>query len=186
MFSNIISVVSLLLSTSAVGYTALVARQVSRHEVTSEIISEYYSSLRALTEVQLREWRLAHIFEVADNYEAISAMLRKVAPKHDDRQARTALALNERAVALTIFGIYEYIVYQLMMAKNARDKTRVRFLSEAAEYFTGRLLPNPRLQYLWSHSGGNLECEFEKDVRDHYQQNVVISPQTWDASGPYA
>lgn len=185
MFSDIVSLVSLAVSTAAVTYTAIVARQVSRHEVTSEIINEYYSSLRALTEVQLREWRLAHIFEVAENYETISATLRDVAPDVKDHEKRVALALNERAVALTIFGIYEYIVYQLAAAVHAGDKMRARFLREAAEYFTGRLLPNPRLQYLWSSKGGNLECEFEEAVRDHYKQCVTISPKTWDAKGPY-
>lgn len=185
MFSSIISVVSLAVSAIAVIYAAKVARQVSRHEVTTGIISEYYSSLRALTEVQLREWRLAHIFEVAENYVAISAMLQEVAPEQTDREARVALALNERAVALTIFGIYEYVVYQLTAAKEAGDQARAGFLSEAADYFTGRLLPNPRLRYLWSHGGGNLECEFEEAIRNHYHQNVAVSPKTWDACGPY-
>ena len=185
MLSNIVSLISLIVSVVAVTYTARVSRQVSEHEVTAQIISEYYSCVRALTEVQLREWRLAHIFEVAENYTAISAKLKAVAPKPADREALMALELNERAVALTIFGIYEYVVYQLAAAETAHSKSRAKFLTEAAEYFSGRLLPNPRLQYLWSHNGGNLECEFEKMLREHYQQHVEVSPKSWDASGPY-
>jgi flagellin-specific chaperone FliS len=185
VFSNIVSLISLAVSAVAVTYTARVSRQVSEHEVTAEIISEYYSCVRALTEVQLREWRLAHIFEVAENYTAVSTKLKEVAPSPANREARIALELNERAIALTIFGIYEYVVYQLEAAKHAKAKNRTKFLLEAAEYFSGRLLPNPRLQYLWSNSGGNLECEFERLLREHYEQNVKVSPKAWDAIGPY-
>jgi hypothetical protein len=172
-----------MMSVTTATYAVVAARKVSHREVTATIIAEFYSSLRELTQIQLDEWRLAHLFEVAENYEAAVQSLRDVAPP--DAVTTTELRIKERAAALTIFGLYEHVVYQLNEAGRAGDKLRKAFLVDAADYFTSRLLQNPRLLYLWSLNGGNLECEFEIETREHHRTHIRPDPEKWDRTGPY-
>jgi hypothetical protein len=179
-----LSIVALVVSIGSAVYAAVVSRHVSNREVTSTVIADFYAAMRDLTVLQMQEWRLAHLFEVSENYEHVVEPLRRVAP---DRAAPAAveLRLKERAAALTIFGLYEHTIYQLHKAEDDGDDARTEFLQDAAGYLTQRLLPNPRLRYLWSKEGGNLECEFEPAARDHYQANVPTLPYSWDDRGPY-
>jgi hypothetical protein len=181
---NMLSVISLLLSIGTATYAVIAARKVSHREVTAAVIADFYSSMRSLTEIQLQEWRLAHLFEVADNYKSVVASLRRVAPPAGDVEA-VELQLKERAAALTVFGLYEHVVYQFNEATRAGDHLRTVFLNDAACYFTERLLRNPRLMYLWSRNGGNLECEFEAETRAHYRSKIEVSSGAWDEIGPY-
>lgn len=178
-----LSVVALAVSIGTAIYTAIVSRHVSNREVTSTVIADFYSTMRDLTVLQMQEWRLAHLFEVSENYGQVVEPLREVAPD-GSALAAVELRLKERAAALTIFGLYEHTIYQLGKAEDDRDSVRTEFLRDAADYFTQRLLPNPRLRYLWSKDGGNLECEFEDAARAHYEANVAMA-LSWDDTGPY-
>ena len=179
-----LSIVALVVSIGSVVYAVAASRHVSNREVTSTVIADFYAAMRDLTVLQMQEWRLAHLFEVSENYEHVAEPLRRVAP---DRSSTTAveLRLKERAAALTIFGLYEHTIYQMGKSEDDGDEARAEFLQEAASYLTQRLLPNPRLRYLWSKEGGNLEREFEDAARTHYRENVPTQPDAWDASGPY-
>jgi hypothetical protein len=179
-----LSVVALAVSIGTVVYTAIVSRRVSNREVTSTVITDFYAAMRDLTVLQMQEWRLAHLFEVSENYEHVVAPLRQVAPDVST-PAAVELKLKERAAALTIFGLYEHTIYQLNKAADDGDDTRAEFLRDAVDYLTQRLLPNPRLRYLWSKDGGNLECEFEDAARAHYQANIAAKADAWDDRGPY-
>lgn len=179
-----LSIVALVVSIVSAVYAAAVSRSVSNREVTSTVIADFYAAMRDLTVLQMQEWRLAHLFEVSENYEQVVEPLRLVAPA-GTAPAAVELRLKERAAALTIFGLYEHTIYQLGKAEEDGDGARVEFLCEAAEYLTKRLLPNPRLRYLWAKDGGNLECEFEEPARDHYRENVPDLPYSWDDKGPY-
>lgn len=179
-----LSIVALIIAVISAVYAAAVSRNVSNREVTSSVIADFYAAMRDLTVLQMQEWRLAHLFEVSENYEEVVEPLRRVAPDGAARDA-VELRLKERAAALTIFGLYEHTIYQLAKAEDDGDEARREFLRDAAEYLTKRLLPNPRLRYLWSKDGGNLECEFEEAARAHYQANVPNLPFAWDETGPY-
>jgi hypothetical protein len=185
VLSNVLSIISLFVATATAIFAVYVTRGISNREVTSAIIAEYYSSMRSLTEVQLQQWQLAHLFETARNYPAVVNELRQVAPPTDDIAAQTRLRLNERAVALQLFGAFEHVVYQLNNAERARDRSLAQFLRDAEDYFTTRLLVNPRLIYLWAPEGGNLEDEFELDVRQRFRAAVPVAEDVWDAIGPY-
>ncbi len=179
-----LSIVALVVSIGSAVYAAVASRHVSNREVTSTVIADFYAAMRDLTVLQMQEWRLAHLFEVSENYEQVVELLRNVAPG-SSAPAAVELRLKERAAALTIFGLYEHTIYQLGKAEDDGDDARTEFLQDAADYLTQRLLPNPRLRYLWSKEGGNLECEFEEPARAHYQANVTALPYSWDNTGPY-
>jgi hypothetical protein len=179
-----LSVVALVVSVGTAIYAAVVSSHVSNREVTSTVIADFYAAMRDLTVLQMQEWRLAHLFEVSENYEQVVEPLREVAPD-SSAPAVVELRLKERAAALTIFGLYEHTIYQLGKAEDDGDDARTEFLRDAADYLTQRLLPNPRLRYLWSKDGGNLECEFEDAARAHYEANIIAMPHSWDDTGPY-
>jgi hypothetical protein len=179
-----LSIVALVVSIGTAIYAGSVLRSVSNREVTNTAITDYYASMRELTKLQMDEWRLAHLFEVEDNYTMIIGALRYVANASDEIDL-IMLRVKERAAALTIFGLYEHVLYQIEEVEADGDTVRARFLRDAAGYFTQQLLPNPRLQFLWAKSGGNLECEFEENVREHYSRYVDSSSDVWDELGPY-
>jgi hypothetical protein len=181
---NALSIVALIVSVATAIYAAAVSRSIANREVTNAAITDYYGSMRELTKLQMDEWRLAHLFEVADNYPTIAAILRRAAPEPDDVDL-VMLRVKERAAALTIFGLYEHVLYQIEEVESDATTVRARFLHDAANYFTQQLLPNPRLRYLWAKDGGNLECEFEENVRAHYRAYVDTSAGGWDEVGPY-
>jgi hypothetical protein len=179
-----LSIVALVVSVGSAVYAAAVSRHVSNRQVTSTVIADFYAAMRDLTMLQMQEWQLAHLFEVSENYAHVVEPLHRVAPDSSSMEA-VQLKLKERAAALTIFGLYEHTIYQLGKAEEDGDGARTEFLKEAADYLTQRLLPNPRLRYLWSKDGGNLECEFEDAARTFYETKVPAVPETWDATGPY-
>jgi hypothetical protein len=179
-----LSIVALIVSIAAAIYAASVSRSISNREVTNTAITDYYASMRELTKLQMDEWRLAHLFEVVDNYATIAGALQQVASASSEIDL-IMLRVKERAAALTIFGLYEHVLYQMEEVEADGDTVRARFLHDAAGYFTQLLLPNPRLRYLWAKDGGNLECEFEENVCAHYRTHVDTSSNGWDEVGPY-
>jgi hypothetical protein len=179
-----LAIVALVVSVATAAFAASIAKSVSNREITNTAITDYYASMRELTRLQMDEWRLAHLFEVESNYAAIAKILRQVAPKPGDVDL-VMLKLKERAAALTIFGLYEHVVYQLEEVATGGDTVRARFVRDAAAYFTDQLLVNPRLRYLWAKDGGDLECEFESNVREHYRAHISTPQDGWDEKGPY-
>jgi hypothetical protein len=184
MIDTVLSIVALVVSIVTAIYAASVSRSVSNREVTNTAITDYYASMRDLTKLQMDEWRLAHLFEVVDNYATIVGALEQAASESSETDL-IMLRVKERAAALTIFGLYEHVLYQMEEVEDDGDTVRARFLHDAADYFTQRLLPNPRLRYLWAKNGGNLECEFEGNVRAHYCTHVDTSSNGLDEVGPY-
>jgi hypothetical protein len=182
--STALSIVALIVSVATAAYAGFVLRSVSNREITNTAITDYYASMRELTKLQLDEWRLAHLFEIETNYAAVAATLRGVAPAPSSADS-VMLSLRERAAALTLFGLYEHVLYQMEEVANDGDTVRARFLRDAVTYFTQRLLPNPRRRYLWAEEGGNLECEFEENVRAHYKAHIEHPLDGCDTKGPY-
>jgi hypothetical protein len=182
--STILSIVALVVAVTTAAYAAAIAVRVGHRQITAAVITDFYASMRSLTELQLAEWRLAHLFEVVDNYKSTVAELRAVAPASSTVEA-TELRIKERAAALTTFGLYEHVIYQRNQALRGRDHGRAAFLTDAAAFFTDRLLQNPRLIYMWAPAGGNLGCEFEAETRQDYEKHITPGPDCWDEHGPY-
>jgi hypothetical protein len=179
-----LSIVAIIVAIGTAIYGAVSWSGVSNREVTTGVISDYFTSMHDLTMLQVKEWQLSHLFEIAENYHHAADRLNRLAPTVDELEAER-LALRERAVAVAIFGVYEHTVYQLGKAHEDGDRIRISFLTDATRYFAGRLLPNPRLRYLWASEGGNLEGEFESETRRHYREHVGSLEEPWDATGPY-
>ena len=66
------------------------------------------------------------------------------------------LVVKERAVAMMIFNLFEQVYYQLDVSARHGAPYERELLEKTRNYFTARLLTNPRLRYLWDDSGGKL------------------------------
>lgn len=73
------------------------------------------------------------------------------------------------------------MLYQYRQSNN--NNKRKEFLKDVLTYFTGRLLQNPRLLYLWDKNGGQLCSHYEKETIEYYDKNVLKGKM--DSIGPY-
>ena len=119
----------------------------------SGLIKDQFNAFDELTRIRLENWHLNHLFELEPNYEMVSRQVGRAVGElgESDRQR---MLLQERAVALAIFQAFEQNLYQIGQAKEHRDSHAEAFLSEVCDYFTGRLLRNPRLLFYWAEDGG--------------------------------
>lgn len=140
----------------------------------------------------MEHWSASHLLETPDNYALVKHHLGiALAPLTD--AARSRLLLSERAVAIVIFDLFEETCYQHERATKQGDPDRVDFLKTVLDYFTGRLLANPRLRWLWSAHGGNMRAFFELQTIELYEATLGDGSQLEvgdeeneiDPSGPY-
>lgn len=101
-----------------------------------------------------------------------------------DAAARGKLYLQEHAVALHVFDIYEQTLYQRDLAKLAApeggwhgleifvpesDRQRLQVLNALVNYYHEHMLRNPRLRYHWDHGGADM---MEESTRRTYGERV--------------
>lgn len=181
-----------LASASLAGYSLYVSRRSEAHIRTIEAVTTLYDEFDALGQLRVDNWELAHLLELPENYESAWNNVRlAVGPLDDMRQHE--LLIRERAVANRIFSLFEQVHYYATQAKQEKRTERLAFLGEVLEYFTGRLLCNPRLRYIWDPDGGNAAAYFEPDVLDLYRRSIKpisdISPGlgsgNYDPDGPF-
>lgn len=139
----------------------------------SELIRESYSDFVELTDLQVNNWQVAYLFSLRDRYCEVRnlASLSLDLKTHPHKAAE--ILLKEQGTADKIFTMFEHAYYQWAHAKNVEDETRTKFLEEVLNYYTRRLLRNPRLIWYWSKDGGNLRKHFEDVVRRYYQSKVI-------------
>jgi hypothetical protein len=177
----------------AVSLSALYFAQSSaRHVRHEDTIKSYYDQFDELGRLRMEYWDASHLLEMPDNY-ALAKHDISLALTPLTEPARHELLLRERAIATRIFTVFEETYYDRERAKKHGDDDRVEFLNEVLGYFTGRLLANPRLRWLWSHHGGNLCAYFEPETLRLYDEAlsdasclpVGDSADEVDAVGPY-
>lgn len=152
-------------------WAARLSLRATREEVNHGSVSDIYSEFRRITELRLSYPEHTHILEPPENYHnTLEKAVKMVAGYSESRKAE--YLLRERAVALTIFQIFEQVIYQHKQAKEEADEIREAFLKEVLDYMTSRLFMNPRLLYLWWHKGGNLRSDFEAHTQKFYDVNV--------------
>jgi len=149
--------------------------------LTSSMIRETYSEFLDFMDRRAQYPLQSHLFALPDTYSIVKA---QVIQAMDANDISTPL-LQERAVAQRQFIMFEHAFYQWTQARNRGDATRAQFLKEVLDYFTGRLLRNPRLVWYWSPEGGNLGSHCESSTIDYYNKTVKPYCQAFDNDGPF-
>lgn len=140
----------------------------------------------------MEHWKAVHLFEMPENYAFAKGHLTAAVMPLTDAE-RSQMLLCERSIAIAIFDVFEETYYHRERAKKHGDDDRVVFLDAVLTYFTGRLLANPRLRWLWSSRGGNLCAFFEVDTIGLYDEalpdigelEVGDGVDQVDPTGPY-
>lgn len=155
----------------------------------TEMIKSQYATYYELGRLEVENPQLSHIFAMPNWYVRASRSVAALVGPLDENK-REELILKERAFARIIFTHYEDLFFQWKHASRMGDTERVAFLGEALDYYTDRVLRNPRLLYLWSEKGANLGIDFEDETREHYNAKVLHDPalplkEMPDPAGPF-
>jgi hypothetical protein len=154
-------------------------------QLTSDVIRNAYSDFIEMTDLRTQFPFQSHLFEVVTNYRVVRDQVSfATVDLRNKPNERHRLSLEERAIADRLFTMFEQALYQWRQARERKDSPREQFLREVLEYFTSRLLQNPRLLWYWSPKGGNLSVNYEVATMEYYNTNVrPHSPG--DAEGPF-
>jgi hypothetical protein len=178
---------SILLSLIAV-VLSLVGIYRSRGEhhdsLSTQTIREAYSDFIIFEDIRTQYPLQSHIFETKSNYWRFQNIVKEAVTAKSNQELIT-LKLQEAAIAERIFVMFEHCLYQRNHAKKIGDFHRQEFLEEELNYYTKRLLCNPRLVWYWSPKGENF-CEHSEQVtNDYYNQNIEFGKIGCDSVGPY-
>jgi len=155
-----------------------------QQRTTFEMIDRLYSLCHTLQGHMLHEWRLSHLFCIGGAvYEDTKARIASDRCLKDDLNK---LIVEERQFANQIFVMYEQVYYQWRHSRFFQGARR-EFLSAMLDYFTGRLLQNPRLlAFLESDDvGWTLHLEKESRVELRKRHAKLGTGASSDALGPF-
>lgn len=156
--------------------SVFIAKRLHIDASKTNVLEQQYDAFNELAVMRIEHHTLNHLLEVPENYnETLMLVTKALNNPKPEQQAETIL--KERALAMYIFQIFEHTFYQYTHSIDLEDKAREEFLKEVLEYFTGRLLNNPRLLYFWSEAGGNLCVYFEPTVRTYYNDNLSTNEE---------
>jgi hypothetical protein len=190
--SEVTTVLPGLLALAISAYALYLSRAEARKTREEGTIRDSYDEFEQLCRLRMEHWSTSHLLETPDNYALVKRQLGiALAPLTDAE--RSKLLLLERAVGIAIFDLFEETYYRRDRAARQRDGGRVEFLDTVLDYFTGRLLANPRLRWLWSREGGNMCAFFEPETIRHYEAKLASGGELEDGddvdqidpAGPY-
>ncbi len=154
------------------------------------VVEKQYNAFNELALLRVEHPEMNHLFEVPENYWPVFFLVKETFCGQSDTSELARATLKERSIAMYIFQVFEHTYYQYLHAQSTESVYRARFLEDVLEYFTGRLLRNPRLAYYWSATGGNLCVFFEAVTRDYYDANLQLAStdstaMLTDSHGPF-
>jgi hypothetical protein len=182
---NLIALIALTVSLTSAFFSIKNSRDTS----TQQAIDNTYKTFYDICVTNLSNWDLVHLYTVPESYDSVKANIHlAISPLTKTKQAE--YLLKERAFANYLLAIFEQIFYQYNQAQESGNTKRAQFLKAVLDYFTGRVLRNQRLLYLWDIHGGKLSIYYETDTRSYYDKYVLHNnenPLTVkpDAIGPY-
>lgn len=171
-------------------------RRLAYDTSTQQIIHDQYELCRVLDQLRVEHPEISHMLALPSQdpstptWASYELFKRKVRSAFNTRSPisaseRDKLYLQEHAVALHVFDIYEQTVIQWQAASEAGDKERAGILKMLVDYYEGRMLRNPRLRYHWNHGGSDM---LEKATRARYSATVLDKkkfPSDWtDQTSP--
>ena len=141
-----------------------------------------------LTKLPESDPAMGHLVVMPDRYEVVERLVSRSAAGSTDAE-RAALLIRERFIANYIFTLFEYALYQRSRASWFSPEKRA-FSEEVLNYFTSRVLRNPRLLWYWSSQGGGLSTYYEISTRQYYDDRVLHNSadplqQRPDPLGPF-
>ena len=157
---------------------------------TFEMIDRLYSLCHTLQNHMLHEWRLSHLFCISaevydDTSRRIAADVARVAKtptKEDDELEK--LIVEEQQLAIHIFVIYEQVYYQWKYS-GVLQFTRKAFLKSMLDYFTDRLLVNPRLVAFLKADTTGRTLHLEQASVTHLLKAIDLTTAKIDTDGPF-
>jgi hypothetical protein len=173
--------------TSAISMTVSYLNYYSQQDIFGrEIVKSQYDIYYALNRIEIEYPQTSHLFALPKWYDGARAQVSKAAGQLDETK-KAELKLRERAVARIIFTHYEQTVIQWDEASKAGYSERATLMEGDLNYYTRKVLPNPRLRYLWAEKGGDLGSDFIDEVKAHYEKHVLTLPnlKPADPEGPF-
>jgi hypothetical protein len=164
------------------------SRQSGQHSdtLTYEVIRSAYSDFLQLMDLRAQYPEQGHMFETPDNYERNKIIVRAAAgPRLATTDGQARLLLEEGALAERIMTMFEHSYYQWKHATENAHAPRIDFLKAVLDYFTARVLTNPRLLWYWSQEGANLRQHYEAETIAYYDEHVLPAGRSVDAQGPF-
>jgi len=185
LFAVFVSIIALVVS----AYAALVDFESHRDELGANTINDVYEEYRAGFNLQIEWPEISHLYAVSDYSQTCAAAA--LATSSRSREERALLRLREQSVALSLFVSFERFLFLRNQAVAVGDSARAAFLQINVDYYTERLLRNPRLRWLWSPSGGGLYQQLEVETREYYNLKVNggaedAPKEEMDGDGPFA
>lgn len=184
-----ISVLALVISFIAAAVSVLTYQRDPKRDsekLTMDVIRQTYSDFFAINAQRAQNPLHSHLFEVSDSYSGAVKQVKLAIANDLSSSSRLArLRLEERAIADSLFTLFEQAYYQWKLATVSNDAARTSFLKEELDYFTERLLRNPRLLWFWANDGGKLSLQYEKATQVFYESSVQPKSQARDDIGPF-
>lgn len=155
---------------------------------TQQIIHDQYELCRILDQMRVEHPEISHMMAIpaesntADpwiNYRDFKIKVANFIKQSKDPISADQLYLEESAIALHIFDIYEQTLFQWKTSIEAGDSARSIDLKMLINYYEGRMLRNPRLRYHWHHGGSDILEEnpsrkrFKEMVEQRYAQDWI-------------
>jgi len=154
-----------------------------RQRSTFEMIDRLYSLCHILQSHMLHEWRISHLFCIGTD--VYLETTRRIRSSVTDEAVKAELGVEERQFAIHIFVIYEQIFYQWQNSSNRLERGRSRFLVEMMEYFTDRLLRNPRLMAYFADDPTGRTLHLEACAAEHLRDCLAGDQVEIDPRGPF-
>lgn len=165
-------------------YSAQSTWRFSSDTISVQAIKGAYDTFYDINRMQLANPDVSHMFATPENYSTVISQVTETMVGTSVKE-QSLLRLKERAVALALFTIFERNLYEWKQAEAVGDSKRAVFLQEVLNYFTGRLLRNPRLVYYWKLTPGGLATYFETSTQQYYQTNAELPTLVPDYIGPF-
>lgn len=153
--------------------------------LTSENIREVYADFLEMVDLRINYPKQSHLFCTPETYFDVRNTIESSLSPLVSVSEISDLKLQERAVANRIFTQFEQVFYLEIQAEENDDKSRADFLKEVLDYYTTRLLKNPRLLWYWSNEGGNLKTQYEVKTIKYYESNIPTRFSDQDSIGPH-
>ena len=161
-------------------YSVLVVLRQHEDERTAELTHTLYERVQENYSLKLEHPTLGHIFELPEDYKRTRDRLRLVVTDMSEAE-RITLVESEKSIAVMHYIMFEELYYNLSLATQSNEKTRLHVIEEMIGYYTYGLLRNPRVLWLSSPEGENLASHLNPDSYAYYRQEVlenVESPLT--------
>lgn len=145
-----------------------------------------YDLFNNLAKAQLDRPLMTHLFAViGEEYDSSSSQVATAALSLSP-EAKATLLLEERAMAHSIFTMFEETFYYHEHAQQVGDQSRATLMREHLDYFTDALC-NRRLLWYWdAEKGGGQGLLFAPRVQKYFQDTILKDcREVPDPEGPF-